>query len=171
VVFVTDRLSQAERQLDRILAFFPRIDAKMSALLAIVSAEVGLFALNLTPGDLTLWYLAVPGAFFFITAVVVLGALYNCASPHLKGGSQSIVYFQEIANRTESNFIRDYAAISDDDLLRDVSAQIWRNSEIVASKFKSLKVATIGLLVSLLPWLITLAAISLTHHRLPLTHG
>jgi hypothetical protein len=163
-----NRLQSAEQQLDRMHAFFPRIDAKMSALLAIATGEVAIFALNLSPNDLALWYVDVTGTLFAAAIVWVLAQLYFCAGPHLAGGNQSLIYFREIAKRTEANFIREYLEISEEELLRDVAAQVWRNSEIVSAKFDYLKKATTGLVLSLVPWAIALIATALTHHRLPI---
>ena len=80
---------------------------------------------------------------------------------------KSLVYFAEIAKRTESEYIHQYESVSVKNLTRDVAGQIWRNSEIVAVKYKYLKYAMISEMLSLLPWTALLVATSLTHWRVP----
>jgi Family of unknown function (DUF5706) len=167
VTMTFDRLSTAETHLDRTHAFFPRIDSKFSVLLAMGLAECAVLLLNLSPGDFALWYINVPICVFAFLVSAMLAKLYHCAFPHLDGGERSLVYFAEIAKLEEAKFIAEYTSITHDALLRDLTAQIWRNSEIVSVKFKALKTATMLLLLSLLPWATALCATSLTHNRLP----
>ena len=60
--------------------------------------------------------------------------------PHPDGGQSSLVYFREIAKLREADYLDRYLVLSEDDLRKDVAGQIWRNSQIVAAKFKHLNV-------------------------------
>lgn len=164
------RLPYADRQLDRINSFVPRIDTKASLLFALASAELAVLVLNLAPVDLMRWYIGAPVVVFIGLISGVLIQLYRCAYPHLKGGESSLIYFGEIAKRTEANFLRDYTALSEDDLLREFVAQIWRNSEIVSLKYSHLKLATVLTMISLIPWAIVLGATAIIYSRIPVTH-
>lgn len=160
-----------ERQLDRINAFYPRLDAKVSALFAIASGQLAVAALNLSANDLELWWITIPLAFFLIAISWALINLYRCAYPHLDGGQNSLIYFKEIAALRETDFINQLTATDEATLKSDVAGQIWRNSEIVNCKYRYLKSATIAAMLSLLPWSVLLASTSLTHLRVPLVSG
>jgi hypothetical protein len=161
------RVEVAERHLVLIQSFFPRIDTKVSALFAISSAQIAVASLNITIGDLQKWYVALAAILFVAGMAIVQFALYTCTYPQLKGGSQSIIYFGEIAKRSEANFLRDYNAMSLQELHDEIASQIWRNSEIVAAKYKALKLATRAIIASLVPWAVILLCTSLLKWSLP----
>ncbi|WP_188063715.1 Pycsar system effector family protein [Sphingobium sp. KCTC 72723] len=165
------RLEVAERHLALIQSFIPRLDTRVSALFAISCAEIAVAALNLSAGDFQRWYIATPLAILLVAMGVTFFNLYRCAYPHLEGGSASLIYFGEIAKRREADFIRQYKAASVLDLLDDISGQIWRNSEIVACKYRYLKNATQYATASLLPWAIVLVATALSNGRIPVISG
>ena len=160
-----------ERQLDRIQQFFPRIDAKVSALFAVASGQIAVAAFNLSVNDLKLWWVSIPLTAFLLIISWALFNLYRVAYPHLEGGNSSLVYFNEIAKLRESEYITKLGAISDEELKADLAGQIWRNSEILARKYRYLKVATIAAMLSLVPWTVLLVATSLSNGRVPVIAG
>lgn len=160
-----------ERQLDRLLTFFPRVDGKISALFAVTSAQVAVSALNLQAADLKLWWVASLVVVFGLCAAWVIVYLYRCAYPHLEGGQRSLIYFGEIAARREAEYIRDLCEADRDSYRKDVAGQVWRNGEILCLKYRFLKRATIGASVSMLPWGALLIATSIAHGRLPVLGG
>ena len=169
---LSDLHALAEKQLERTHALFPRIDGKFAGLLAILSGQVAILALNLKPNDLKLWYIDAFASLFAVTAIAAGVRLFICAWPHLKGGGgRSLYYFGTIAQRTEADFIQAYRAENETDRLDDVLAQVWRNSEIVAAKFNHLKWATILIVVAAAPWTAALLSLSLLHHAIPLIKG
>lgn len=160
-------LEAYERQLDRIHQFFPRIDAKVSALFAIASGQIAVAAVNLSANDLKLWWVATPLAAFLLVIAWEMFNLYRVSYPHLTGGNSSLVYFNEIAKLRESEYIAKLGTISQNDFEADLAGQIWRNSEIVGCKYRYLKDATIAAMLSIIPWTALLVATSFTHGRLP----
>jgi hypothetical protein len=169
---VTSLLEAAEKQLDRTHAFFPRIDGKFAGLLALLSGQVAILFLNLKPSDLELWFIDVFAALFGVVGCAAGVFLFMCAAPHTKGGGgRSLYYFGTIAKRTEADYIKAFRAETDDDRLDDALAQVWRNSEIVANKFNSLKWAAILIVVAAVPWAAALLSVSLIHHTLPALKG
>lgn len=159
----------AERQLQSVQGFFPRIDAKVSALFAITSGQLAIAVINLAPNDLKHWYIAIPAALFMLITTAIYWLLYRCTYPHLEGGNNSLIYFREVAKLTENDFITRYRAYAASDRLTDIAGQIWHNSKIAALKYQHLKNATTLSMLSLLPWVATLLAISLSNWR-GLTH-
>jgi hypothetical protein len=87
--------------------------------------------------------------------------LYKIAFPVLKGGKSSLVYFREIAARTEAKFIEEFAAQPEAEYAKDVLGQVWRNSEILVDKFNHLKCAFIFMALSVLPWTIALIQLAI----------
>lgn len=157
----------AEKQLDRLLSFFPRIDSKASALLAITFAQVGVATLNLEADDFSKWWITIPALFFGLAVAWVMLNLYRCAYPHLEGGQGSLIYFQEIAKLRESEYVDRFSAMPTSDLMNDLAGQIWRNAEVLSCKYSYLKRATIGAILSLIPWAILVMGTSLTHWKIP----
>jgi hypothetical protein len=160
--------SQATEQLDRVLGFFDRAESKASVLFAVDTGMLALIALNLRSGDFQDWFLVLLGT---LTVVFLGGSfffLYRCAVPNLSGGNGSLVYFREIAKRTENRFIEDFLAQTKDERARDVLGQVWRNSEILNLKFNSVKWAFSLTAAALVPWCSFLAIVSVVHAQLSL---
>ena len=99
-----EKISAARDQLNRTLTFFPRVDSKASvifgintgflAVLATRSAIYSQLRLEWIPVGLTLLLLGI--SFWH---------LYKEAFPSLKGGQESLLYFNEIAKRTEAKYV------------------------------------------------------------------
>ena len=151
-------LEEAERQLDRVLGFFARLDAKASALFAIDAAMLGVLSAKISSHTFQHWLLG----FSVLATVLLLGTslafLYVSGFPHTKGGKGSLIYFNEIASRTEANFISETRSTNREIIFDDVLGQIWRNSEILQIKFQSLKRAFVTTAIALVPWCIYLAS-------------
>jgi hypothetical protein len=156
-----------ERQLDRLLTFFPRVDSKVSSLFAVTSAQLAVAALNLTLNDLKVWWITGCVVVFALCALWVMVHLYRCAYPHLEGGQQSLIYFAEIVKKQSHAYVRAIDNVKNDAYREDVAGQIYRNAEILCLKYRFLKRATIGASVSTLPWSALLLATSLSHWKLP----
>lgn len=55
-----------QRQLDRVLGFFPRVEARINGLFSVNTLILVIAAVNLSAGDLVLWYVTAPGAMLVI---------------------------------------------------------------------------------------------------------
>lgn len=146
-----------------ILSFFSRVDAKASALLAINTGMLAILASNAPP-------IATMSRLSYVlagTSAVMVAAslwfLYRVAFPALDGGLDSLIYFREIAKRTESSFIDAFKA--QDEVLRvnDLLGQVWRNSCILAAKFDALKRAFILMALAIIPWAVAVTMFSSQH--------
>lgn len=158
---------QANKQLDRTLSFFPRVESKASSLFAMNTGVLALAALNFKPTDLAIWYLALPAAIGVALTVTSIFFVYKTMFPNLDGGQGSLVYFREVAANTEANYIQRFKERNDAEHLNDVLGQVWRNSEILKLKFDAVKVAFKLLVFSLVPWIIFLIASSVTRAQVP----
>jgi len=150
----------AAAQLDRVLAFFPRADAKGSVLLAVDTGMLAVLASNFPPSSsfdrmtlLTLLPVLMVG--------ISLWHLYMGAFPSLKGGHDSLIYFREISKRTESKFIEEFTAQSEEAHIKDLLSQTWRNSEILKEKFNHISSAFNWTALAILPWLGSLVLLAI----------
>jgi hypothetical protein len=149
-------IEAAKDQLNRILGFFPRAEAKASVVFGIDVSMLALLAINAPAIKSFEWYML-----FAVIPVVLIGAslyyLYQGSFPRLDGGAASLIYFREVATKTESNFIEAFREQTKDAYIKDILGQIWRNSEILKQKFDHLKFAFTFLAWAILPWGISLA--------------
>lgn len=150
---VENRLQIAENSLDRTLEFFSRVDSKASFIFAFDTGMLVLIALNFDFSEALNWHIALPGG---VATIMLLGSLYfiyRSQFPQLKGGTDSKIYFKEIAARNEEKFIDVFMHESEENLLKDVLGQVWRNSEILRQKYSAVKMAFILTGVAIIPWL------------------
>jgi len=149
--------SVAKDQLNLVLSFFSRVDAKASVVLAVDTAMAGYLAARLPSlKTMPLWQALIP-LLAFASIGISFWNLYKGAFPNLVGGYLSLVYFREIAKRTEAKFIDDFSAQVETEYAKDVLGQVWRNSEILVEKFNHLKRAFIFMALAVVPWVISLA--------------
>jgi hypothetical protein len=154
-------LKDARDQLSMVLSFFPRVDAKLSTVLAIDTAMLAALSASVPPIEKVSWCMAVAPIITFLLIVVSYVYLYRGGFPNVKGGQKSIVYFKEIASRTEANFIEEYAQQTQESLRTEILGQVWRNSEILSEKFSRLKIAFIFMALAAAPWAVSLAVFAL----------
>jgi hypothetical protein len=150
------RIDVLKDQLNRILGFFPRVDAKASVVLGIDLALLTLLGSNAPPLRLLEGYMI-----FALLPVFLIGAsllyVYWQGFPRLEGGQQSLVYFWTIAERTEGKYAEEFLALNEETYIKDLMGQIWRNSEILKLKYSHLKTSFILLAWAIVPWFISLA--------------
>jgi hypothetical protein len=157
-------LSACHDELVLVLSFFARVDAKASVVLAVDTSMVGYLATHLPVLDAVRWW-----EFLAPTCTIVLVAgsfwfLYRGAFPQLKGGEGSLVYFKEIAGRTETKFVDEFMSQQEPAYIKDVLGQAWRNSQILKAKFDDLKRSFILMAMAVLPWTVSLADFALRKH-------
>jgi hypothetical protein len=154
-------LSASHDELALVLSFFPRVDAKASVVLAVDTGMAGYLASHLPKLDSLRWW-----EFLAPSCAIALLAwsfwhLYRGGFPQLKGGEASLVYFKEIAGRTETKFVDEFMAQQEPAYIKDVLGQAWRNSQILKAKFNDLKRSFILMAIAVLPWTISLAEFAL----------
>lgn len=155
----------ATAQLDRLMGFFPRVEAKASFILALNIAMLGVMAFNFPVRDL-----GSPRACFGIIAALFLAVslwqLYVVLFPDLKPGDKpSLLYFRDISKMGWRGYHKAVVSLTDEELLEDVTCQIWRNSEILKIKFDRTQCAFVLTLLALPFWLLLLLAATLRAGR------
>ena len=157
-----------QRQLDRVLRFFPRVEARINALFGANTLILIIAALNVAADDLRLWYVTIPGSLLLIGLLVSYYHLFRANFPDDNGGEKSLIFFKEIQKRTEANYIAEFLDCSEATLRNDLLGQVWRNSCIVCQKYQRVKLAIIATALSIAPFVIFLVVTGTIHDRIPL---
>jgi hypothetical protein len=110
----------AKDQLNLVLSFFSRVDAKASVVLAVDTAMAGYLAGRMPSlKAMPYWQTLIPLAAFILIGISIWN-LYKGAFPNLVGGDSSLVYFREVAKRTEAKFIDEFLAQDETTYVKDV---------------------------------------------------
>ena len=154
-------LSVCRDELALVLSFFARVDTKASVVLAVDTGMIGYLAAHLPVWASIRWWESLAPACTVALLTWSFWYLYKGAFPQLKGGEGSLVYFREIARRTETRFVDEFMSQQEPAYIKDVLSQVWRNAEILKAKFDCLKYSFIFMAVSVVPWTISLAVFAL----------
>lgn len=151
----SDRLQLALQQLDRLMAFFPRVEGKASFLFAInlslVGAAVAVVSWKSLQGDILL---AILLGIVGILCGLSLLFLYFAYSPHLAPAEKpSLQYFRDIDAMKAAQFVQEWTSLSPEDMLDDVLHQISRNAEILTKKFNATETAFTFTAFAVVAWL------------------
>ena len=153
----------APKQLDRILGFFARVEAKASFLFAVNSALLGSLAVHVQKTD----FERLANLASLVVALTLIGLsfyfVYRCSFPNLHGGNSSLIYFAEIAKLREQEYLKSFRTLSADEFADDALAQAWRNSQILTEKFHAIRIAFILTGLGLAPWALFLVLASMGH--------
>lgn len=142
--------------LNRILSFFSRVDTLSSVVLALILGMYAIAASNAPSIQKIHIVQVVFIALFIFTSGFSLYQLYKCSFPRLECEEESLIYFQEIAKLTQTEYARKLLNQTSKDYLHDLIKQTWRNAEILKQKFEHIKQSFIYLGISIIPWLILL---------------
>jgi len=153
-----EKVQAAWNQLNLVLGFFPRIDSRLSVVLAIDLAMLAVAGDRWSSQDLP-WWVNSCAAVFALLACVSLYHLWDAIVPDRRGGTDSLVFFRSIAGLKESEFRGRYTAMSSTELANDLLEQAWRNSRILECKFTALRNSCIAMALSVPPWVVLLMAL------------
>lgn len=153
---VDDQLDLAEKNLESLLEWIGRHDNKSSIILGIGTGMLGVIA-TFAP-DKTFWdSLMITFAVFSIFPLLLsLLCVYLGNYPRLEGPSDSLFYFGSICKKCLIQYQQEFFKRTKEECLKDVLEQCHRNSEILNKKFKYLKWGYRLLLISVIPWIITI---------------
>ena len=151
-----ERLKAARDQLTLVLSFFSRAETKLSVVLGIDIGMLGFLASRFPkPESITIdGWLALTA--FVLFNFLSLWNLYQGSFPQLDGGNSSLIYFREIATRTEVRFVDEFSTLSTESMTKDILGQVWRNSEILKKKFDHLVWSYNFMAFSIVPWMISI---------------
>ena len=155
-----DSIAAARDQLNRTLGFFARVDGKASVILAIDTSMLALLATRSAPYS-NLGWVWLPISIALLGLAINLWNVYKEGFPSLDGGEESLLYFREIAKKSEVNYVGAWTDLSDERYVKDLLGQIWRNSVILRKKFDHVRFALIALGLAIPAWAVALALLSL----------
>lgn len=146
-----ERVQAAWNQLNLVLGFFPRVDTRLSAVLAL---DLGMLALagGRWSSHGASWWVIVCAAAFALPICLSFYYLWDAIVPDRRGGTNSLVFFRSIASLQESEFRRRYMNLSPADLACDLLEQVWRNARVLECKFTALRNACIAIAIAVPPW-------------------
>lgn len=147
------QLAASRDQLNLVLNFFSRVDTKLSVVLGIDLGMAGLLV-SKTPTNAHVW----PGAWIIVGVFATLLAvsllhIYRGSFPNTNGGQGSLVFFREVARRTETEYCEAFRLLNEVSLSDELLRQAWRNSVILGEKFNHLRRSYIFMALAIVPWL------------------
>ncbi len=117
-------------------------------------------------GDIKFWYLVLLYVIVLVLIGISLFLVYRASHPQLTAGGKSLVFFYEIASRTEANFIKEIRDCDRSAYVDDVLGQVWKVSEVLKAKYTSLKWAFIATIVAVPFWFVSLLLAAVKHGEL-----
>lgn len=148
----------AEQSLARQLDWIKAVEAKVSVLVAISVATLGVLVTRI-PEQPNTWWLV--GLFVLLGGGCFVTSLVFCllaSFPRTKSPNLSLLFFGSISDHSSEEYTKRFASLTEDDYLDDLLKQVYRNAEIAGLKFCNVKLATGFLLGGILPWLVSLYA-------------
>lgn len=149
-------ISRAEDNLKRLLEWGSRYDSKSSFVTSVCIAMLGTLVGFLPAFSDWTPILAVSFALSAGLLLISLIMIYSAQYPKTKSPNNSLIFWGTIANIYQDDFQKNFRTMSDDEYLTDVLHQSKINADVVDQKFRALKRALLLLLLSVLPWLISL---------------
>ncbi|GFE87310.1 Pycsar system effector family protein [Steroidobacter agaridevorans] len=148
-------------RLTHVLSFFDRVDTKLSVVLGVNVALLGVLTTQMEAlKEISALGWVATGMYSVLTAFSFF-FLYRGSFPQLDGGEGSLIYFAQIAKRSPAGFIAEFRAQTPEFLLGDVLEQLRNNAAIAADKFRYLCLAYRLMALSLIPWGAALASFEL----------
>jgi len=149
----SDRVNAAWQQLQLVLGFFSRVDTKLSVGLGINLGMLAMLATRIPKQEDLTVLVSMTGVLFLTPLTLSFWNLWWGYFPDVRGGSDSLIFFQRIDRLTESDFLRACETRTANAFERDVLSQCWRNSKILSSKFRSLKRSYLATSLAIAPWM------------------
>lgn len=154
------RLALAESNLDRILEWITRLDARILALFALNVGMTG-YLISHSP-SWSMWRIPmwVAVTTFGLAQGVSLLLLLGAYVPRLSAQRESLFYFGTISSMKGDDFSEKFLESPTRELALDILSQCHRNAAIVRAKFDALRWATLATATSALPWITALLFIA-----------
>ncbi|WP_310445993.1 Pycsar system effector family protein [Thiobacillus sp.] len=154
-----ERLKVAQWILERNLGWIAAAEIKVGVIVALDTAMLGVLATSfssLLPAERTAW----ANLFMFLAAITIVVAIICAAMsvlPRVNGPKKSLLFFGRIAQLHHPNYVANFRAATESELLEDCLAQIHRNAEIARDKFMWVGRSMKWSFLSLAPWVTALS--------------
>lgn len=146
------RISRQEKILDRQLEWIRASDSKIPPLAILNAAMLAALVALAPPIECWTPLWAVSGGMYVFALVCVMSFLISSIFPRMGGAKDSVLYFGSVGRMSARSYRRTIRRISDEDYFSDLIEQCYRNAEIARKKFFRVQVATIAVIISIVPW-------------------
>jgi hypothetical protein len=149
---------RAEDNLQRQLDWISRYDTRISFVAGICITMVGVL---FSTAPTFYWFEPVFYLCFLLSALLLIASLvcvYLGQYPNTTSQNSSLIFFGTIATLGVDEFKKKFKNGSDDEYLDDLLIQCHVNAQIMDKKFRMFKTALILMLVSVVPWALTIYA-------------
>ncbi|MBP6912416.1 MAG: hypothetical protein KBB86_00605 [Candidatus Pacebacteria bacterium] len=150
------RIEQAELNLQRKLDWISRYDSRIAFVSGIAIAMLGVLVNAITSFCNQPMYIYLSFGLALGLLFTSLIFVYKSQYPKTKSSNASLIYFGTIANLKVSDFKKRFKDLTDEEYLDDLLSQTHINAQILSKKFSYLKISLILILLSVIPWLITI---------------
>ncbi len=142
-----------EASLVRLLEWIRAVDTKVSVVMSVCTAMLGVLAALAPPIDSE--WLLVSCMFVLGGACPFCGLVLCCRAtfPILAGPQRSLIYFGGIAERTFAQYTDDLRTFARRQYFQDLSMQCHRNAEIAKQKYSFVRRALLWMYCGVVPWL------------------
>lgn len=159
-----DQTSLMEAELDRLLQWIQGAESRLAFVLTLSTAMLGSLAV-LAPSASD-WTLSAIIATSIAALFLVLSILFVALAsfPRTTGPKYSIIYFGTIASQTLEQYESTVGSLTPERYQNDLIGQCHRNATIVARKYYWVQRSMVCLLLSSLPWAVSLFILYFERH-------
>lgn len=153
-------IGTAEKDLERILEWIGRHDTRVAFIAGIVIGMLGVLGGIIAQSSIDICeqvFALLAGAGLIFSLVYI----YRCQYPDTESPNSSLIFFGTVAALNFQSFQQQYRERTSEDYLNDLLHQIHINAKIMSKKFSHLKTAMTLLLLSSIPWAITIYLVQL----------
>ena len=151
-----------ETSLSRLVTQGQSADARAGMILSTNIAMMGALVAALSAsraGDLTAF-----GVFMVVVALglgaVSIGHVAFAAFPRTSKATETVLFFGALSSLSHADYDRQLRTMTPDAYIDDLSRQCHAVAQIVTVKFRAVRTAFILLFAAILPWMISVAAVS-----------
>lgn len=150
------KIEQAELNLQRKLDWVSRYDSRIAFVASIALTMLGVLVNAITSLCNLHWYIYLSFGLALGLLLTSLIFVYKSQYPKTKSINASLIYFGTIANLKLGEFKKRFKDSTEEEYLDDLLSQTHINAQIISKKFSYLKISLILILLSVIPWLITI---------------
>lgn len=157
-----DHIGLAERNLDRLLTWISRVDAKAGFAFVVLTALATSLATRLPTFDMMSGLVASTALAAFTLFGASLWCLVVVALPRTRANGESLFFFGTIASKSIDQYRAGFQDLTTKQAVQDLLEQAHRNAEILSTKFRYLQLSYRYLYAAFPFWLIAILAILVT---------
>lgn len=153
---LSQKIAHAELNLQRKLEWVGKFDARIAFTTSVAIAMLGVLVSASAAIKAWEWFHYICFCTGLLLLLVALFFVYLSQYPKTTAINTSLIYFGTISNMKADEFKKRMNDETEGQYLEDLLSQIHKNSQILDTKFSYLKVILILILISVIPWLMTI---------------